>query len=253
MTLFVNVYIFLCLPYALRIRLVSRYIIKQYVIDALPKDQYYGRFKSQLTLIKRVLFSRSLRLLPLPEQVGAVEALAVIVDQLPELIPLDDQHLLAFLSELLKMSSVADGEMTDPNLVGSVVDKNGYAVPAHDSSNSANKETKTKHHENPSSAIFLRRDCILSLNQSRIYIPRELPSGVQLRVSSINLLRAVIRGHPNPFFDAESSTPIGTFEYFIGMFTFAFVLLCSNFILCSKVIFVHMSLAFCFDLLFLFL
>ncbi|MGK3758804.1 MAG: hypothetical protein ACI8RD_011121, partial [Bacillariaceae sp.] len=59
-----------------------------------------------------------------------VEALSVLVDQVPDLIQLEDQHLLAFLSELLKMASVADGEMTDTNLIGSVVDRNGYVLPA---------------------------------------------------------------------------------------------------------------------------
>lgn len=179
------------------------------MIDAIPQEKCYEIFKSQMPLIKRVLFSRSLRLLPLPEQVGAVEALATVVDQLPNLIPLNDQHLLAFLSELLKMSSVADGEMTDPNLVGSVVDKNGYAIPSHESAAAASRESKIKHHEKPSSSIFLRRDCILTTARSRHFIPQESPNGVQLRFSSISLLRAVIRGHANPFFDAENSTPIG--------------------------------------------
>lgn len=167
-------------------------------------------FTNHLGLLKRILFSRSLRLLPLPEQVGAVEALALIVDRLPNLIPLSDQHLLAFLSELLKMSSVADGEMKDPNLGGSVVDKNGRAVPAHESSSSAKRAAKSKHYDPPSCALFLRRDCIVITCDKRVHISQELPNAVQLRVSSIHLLRAVIRGHSNSFFDAESSTPIGT-------------------------------------------
>jgi hypothetical protein len=149
-------------------------------------------------------------LLPLPEQVGAVEALAVIVGQLPEIIPLNDQHLLAFLSELLKMSSVADGDMTDSNLVGNVVDKNGFAVPAHEK---ASKDSKGPEPEVPSSALFLRRDCILTVPGAKIVIAEELPCGVQLRVSSISLLRSVIRGHANPFFDAETSTPVGKYYY----------------------------------------
>jgi hypothetical protein len=180
----------------------------------MPREKCQEVFRKQLTLIKRVLFSRSLRLLPLPEQVGAVEALTVIVDQLPELIPLDDQHLLAFLSELLKMSSVADGEMTDSNLAGSVVDKNGYALSAHDSS--SKKDSKSNHYEVPSSALFLRRDCILTVSGAKMLIGQELPSGVQLRVSSISLLRSVIRGHSNPFFDAESSTPVGKYDFILS-------------------------------------
>ncbi len=154
------------------------------------------------------MFSRSLRLLPLQEQVGAVEALTVLVDRVPDLIPLEDQHLLAFLSELLKMASVADGEMTDNNLIGSVVDKNGFVLPEH------------RHHSQKSdiqdadpalrpSSLFLRRDCILTIGSRKLLIGEELPCGVQLRVSSIQLLRSIIRGHPDTFFDSESSTPVG--------------------------------------------
>ena len=137
-----------------------------------------------------------------------MEALSVIIDQLPDVIPLSDQHLLAFLSELLKMSSVADGEMSDQNLSGFVVDKNGFAVSAqqkHPSSKDAKGLVCTPH----ASSIFLRRGCILSTPNVRIIVAEELPFGVQLRVSSIGLLRSVIRGHPDAFFDAETSTPIG--------------------------------------------
>jgi len=165
--------------------------------------------KEHMTLIKRVLLTRSLRLLPLPEQVGAVEALAMIVHHLPDLIPLNDQHLLAFLSELLKMSSVADGAMTDPNLIGSVVDKNGFAIPVHDSSQVASAETSLKNHEKLASTLFLRRDSIVFIGSSKFFVPGEASNGVQLRASTIRLLHAVIKRHPDPFFDAESSTPVG--------------------------------------------
>lgn len=192
-------------------RIASRFLIKHYVFDAMPSDKCVELLNEHMALIKRVLFSRSLRLLPLPEQVGAVEALATVVDQLPKLIPLDDQHLLAFLSELLKMSSVADGEMTDPNLVGTVVDKNGYAISAHESAGASRKESKITDHERSPSAFFLRRDCVLETAGKMVFVPRESPNGVQLRASSIHLLRAVIRGHADSFFDAESSTPIGAY------------------------------------------
>lgn len=80
-------------------------------------------------MIRRTVFSRSLRLLSLPQQVSVVEGLAVIVKSIPGLIPLSDQHLLAFLSELLKMLSVADGEMVDKNFKTTIVDKNGFVEP----------------------------------------------------------------------------------------------------------------------------
>ena len=140
-----------------------------------------------------------------------VEALAVLIDQIPEVIPLTDQHFLAFLSELLKMSSVADGEMSDTNLVGHVVDRNGFAVFVEEKSSSS-KDAKFSSCSAHASALFLRRECILSINDANIVICEELPCGVQLRVSSISLLQAVIKGHPNQFFDAETSTPIGKID-----------------------------------------
>lgn len=196
--------------------------MKHYIFDVISREQSIELFKGQMSLIKRVLFSRSLRLLPLPEQIGVIEALAVFVDQVPTLIPLNDQHLLAFLSELLKMSSVADGEMTDANLTGNVVDKDGYVVPIQEPTGAAaTSDSKTKNKEPPSSALFLRRDCILSTKGPQIFIPQESAIGVQLRTSSIRLLRAVIRGHSNPFFDAENSTPIGKNRVYEPILTFS--------------------------------
>lgn len=172
------------------------------------KSDAKSRLENQITLIRRVLFSRSLRLLPLQEQVGAVEALTVLVDRVPYLIPLEDQHLLAFLSELLKMASVADGEMTDNNLIGSAVDKNGFVLPENRHQPSPNTTKDVDPTLRPS-ALFLRRDCILTIDSQKLLIGEELPCGIQLRVSSIQLLRSIIRGHPDAFFDAESSTPVG--------------------------------------------
>lgn len=169
-----------------------------------------ARLEKHLSLLRRVLFSRSLRLLPLPEQVGVVEALAVLTDQLPDLIPLDDQHLLAFLSELLKMSSVADGEMTDSNLAGSVVDRNGFVVPSSDGPVTNDSETSAVSFR--ASSLFLRRECVVVVQEGRVVVGAELPLGVQLRVSTIALLRSVIRGHPDTFFDSDTSTPVGTYN-----------------------------------------
>ena len=197
-----------CLTDFFSSRLSSRYILKHYLIERLPPTECKEMLEKHMSLIKRVLFSRSLRLLPLPEQVGTVEALAIIVDQIPNLMPLDDQHLLAFLSELLKMSSVADGEMSDANLGGYVVDKNGYAVRV-DEKNPSDKALDRKSNGDFSSSVFSRRDCVVNVEGCKILLDEELPVGVQLRVSTISLLRSVIRGHPNPFFDAETSSPIG--------------------------------------------
>ena len=174
----------------------------------MSKTDVKSILEKQIVLIRRVLFSRSLRLLPLREQVGAVEALTVLVDRVPNLIPLEDQHLLAFLSELLKMASVADGEMKDNNLIGSVVDKNGYVLPEHRHHTPTNDMQDVDPALRPSS-LFLRRGCILTTCGRKLLLGEELPCGIQLRVSSIQLLRSIIRGHPDTFFDSESSTPVG--------------------------------------------
>lgn len=196
------------MPTLLFQRTAARFVLKHFIIDACSRESCGEVFRKQLPLLRRVLFSRSLRLLPLPEQVGAVEALSVVIFQVPEVIPLTDQHLLAFLSELLKMSSVADGEMSDPNLVGFVVDKNGFAVSVQQKPGSG-KDPKTTGCSLHASSLFLRQGCILTTPGAKIVLSEELPCGVQLRVSSICLLRSVIRGHPDAFFDAEPSTPIG--------------------------------------------
>lgn len=163
-------------------------------------------FSDQMSLLRRVIFSRSLRLLPLAEQVGAVEALAFIVKEAPRILPLADPHLLAFLSELLKMSSVADGEMADSALTGYVVDKDGNALTGKASPESGQRSERYPSH---ASAIFFRRESILEMEGVKFVLPEELPHGVQLRVSSISLLHSIISVHPNTFFDAETSTPIG--------------------------------------------
>jgi hypothetical protein len=75
-----------------------------------------------MTWLRRVLFSRARRLLPMPKQMGVSNSLELMIDQQPALVPMDDQHVLAFLSGLLspirvaKLASDADGERTDANL-----------------------------------------------------------------------------------------------------------------------------------------
>jgi transformation/transcription domain-associated protein len=179
----------------------ARFVLVNLFISPFTAEQNASFFSERLSLIRRVLFSRSLRLMPLPQQVGVVEGLAVIIKEVPGLLPLSDQHLLAFLSELLKMSSVADGEMSDKTLTNCVVDKNGYVASKID----ANAEVYPSH----ASALFFRRECAVSIHGVKFVVPEELPVGVQLRVASIALLHAVIRGYTNAFFDAESTTPIG--------------------------------------------
>jgi hypothetical protein len=154
--------------------------------------------------LRKALFSRSLRLLPLPHQIGIVEGLIVIVQTLRGVLSLSDQHLLAFVSELLKMSSVADGEMSDPTLKDLVVDKNGYALSA-DSTASASSHTFPTH----ASSVFHRRLCIIDVEGAYVVVPEQYPVGIQLRVSTIVLFHSLIRAYSDPFFDAEQSSPIG--------------------------------------------
>lgn len=162
-----------------------------------------------LASIKKLVFARSLRLLSLPEQVGAVEAVSFIVHVAPGILTIEDQHLLAFLSEFLKMSSIADGEMTDSNLVGYVVDKNGFAMAAQQVLAKAPIHASFLDH---TTFVFLRRECLMKceLGNAFIVIPEELPSGVQLRVSALRLFRSVIKSNSSVFFDSDASTPVGT-------------------------------------------
>lgn len=66
--------------------------------------------KENVTALKRLIFPRILRSSPLPEQVAIVEAIAFMIERAPLLFSIDDQTVLAFTAELLKMVSVA-GEL----------------------------------------------------------------------------------------------------------------------------------------------
>jgi len=189
-------------------RFAARFLLKYFtVIPRSAKEAHIDHNSDHSTLIRRVLFSRSLRLLPLPQQVGVVEALAAILKQFPDFLPITDQHLLGSLSELLKMSSVADGEMTDDKLKEMVVDKDGYAPSVAGTSSEYPKHA---------SSLFFRRECVIDFCNVKVVVPGELPAGIQLRVSAIVLLHIVIRTHPDPFFDSETTTPIGEFTLLVS-------------------------------------
>lgn len=184
-------------------RFAARFLLTNFFFLEANKGKASARASEQLPLIRKLLFSRSLRLLALPQQVGATEGLAFIVQQLPGLLPLTDQHFVSFVSELLKMCSVADGEMTDTSLKDFVVDKNGFAL-------TASKNLIQTH----SSALFFRRLGVVKVSGAAIVVPEELPVGVQMRVSAIRLLDFVIRGSPDTFLDAEVSSSVGTYPCF---------------------------------------
>jgi hypothetical protein len=183
-------------------RFAARYLLNFFRTDESCDPGSSNDFASKhVDFIRRVLFSRSLRLLPLPHQVGVVEGLAAVVKQYPSLLPLTDPHLLACLSDLLKMASVADREMTDDKLNNVVVDKDGY-VPSTVDGDASQYPTHA-------SALFYRRSCLVDIDGTKIVVPGEQPAGVQLRVSTIVLLHGIIRNYTDPFFDAETTTPIG--------------------------------------------
>jgi len=183
------------------LRLATRFLFTNFITNVESGDDAKALVTEHLSLVRKVLFSRSLRLLPLSQQVGVVEGLAILLQQLPGVLDITDQHVLAFLSELLKMSSVADGEMNDDLLKDFVVDKNGYAA--------FSPIKASQRYPTHSSALFFRRTCALEVGKFSIVLPEELPVGVQLRVSTIVLLHSVIRGYPDTFFDSAPSKPVG--------------------------------------------
>jgi transformation/transcription domain-associated protein len=191
-------------------RFAARFLLVHYFLGPSGKDSASSVLSAHLSLVRRILFSRSLRLLPLPQQVGVVEGLSVLISQfpgiLPSILPFSDTHVLAFLSELLKMLSVADGEMSDRNLEEFVVDRDGYA--------GAKTDSITSQYPTHSSSLFFRRECVIEVDRPRmkVAIPGEVPVGVQLRVSAIVLYHSVVRAYSDPFFDAETSSPIGTYR-----------------------------------------
>ena len=145
---------------------------------------------------------------------GIVETLAFLISFTPDVLPLSDQHLLAFLGELLKMLSIADGAMNGDRTVdvGVAVNKNGYVynkdlVHANVDGEDAGLTHSAKTH---TSSVFMREEMVLrGRNGSDIAVPSELPLGVQLRVTSLALFRAVVKNHTSAFFEADKSTPIG--------------------------------------------
>jgi hypothetical protein len=165
--------------------------------------------KKYLSVIKKMIFSKPLRSLPLPEQVGVVEALTFIINGAPNLFTLSDQYLVAFLFELIQAFAIADGEMKDSNPSGVFVDKNGLVASVNEPqrpSTGISKYSSLTH----ASKIFLRRECVVDgPHGTRIVVPEELPYGIQLRVSALVLFRVVIRRHTSIFFDALPSTQIG--------------------------------------------
>lgn len=165
-----------------------------------------GLLHSSANTLKRLLFPKLLRTLPLPNQVACIDAVAFILTKFPKLLPITDTKLQAFVSELLKMISIADGALSDPSF-GSIVliDKDGFAV------NSDGEATSRPRSNVRPSSVFLRKSFVLEDETygGRIQVPAELPLGIQLRVSTLQLFRGLITGWPDEFYDAGSDSSIG--------------------------------------------
>lgn len=159
--------------------------------------------KDNMPSLKRVIFPRILRNSPLPEQIAIVEATAFMMERAPTHFSLDDQTCLSFTAELLKMLSVADGDIVADRSMSSVVliDKDGFAV------QNNTQDTKRKIH----SSVFLRTSFNLECESfgGCVVVPKELPHGVQLRVASIYLFRSIMRKFPSQFFDAQNKSQVG--------------------------------------------
>jgi len=157
-----------------------------------------------VTSLKRLLFAKLLRTLSLPDLVAVVDAVAFINEAVPNLIPISDANMMSFLGELIKMICIADGEISDKNF-GSVVliDKNGWAVDSDGEPISGNKPLVQP------SSIFQRHTITLEDDNigARIVVPEGLNLGVQLRVSTLFLFRAVVR--LDEFFEAGVQTQMG--------------------------------------------
>jgi transformation/transcription domain-associated protein len=186
------------------LRFASRHCLMQYALvngccmeDLLVKS---------VSFFRKALFSRSLRTLPLKEQVAATQALAFIIDSAPSLFPLKDTEIYPLLSELLKMTAIADGVMTAKEGENfPLVDKDGFVSSPHTS------ETKNQTSKHGASMFFADSYTLLPSETGgmQVNIPPDLPDGVQLRVSALLLFRAVIRRHTDLFFDAPSSDAVG--------------------------------------------
>lgn len=114
-------------------------------------------------------------------------------------------NLLSFDDESI------DGEMTDSNSSSPVVDRDGFVLQAHEVQR--NRDVRPPEAIVRPSSLFLRRYCVVVSNDVKFLVEEELPPGVQFRVSSIMLLRSVIRGYPDAFFDSEPTTPVGNSKY----------------------------------------
>lgn len=164
-------------------------------------------FKKQSSSIRRILFSRSLRHLQLQDQIATIELFTYTITHAPEVLPISDNQTVVFLSELLKILSVGDGEMTSDSIPSSsIVDKDGYCPTVPFNSCMVDKLSALSH----STSLFLRSDFVIT--QGNLHVVRvegDLPIGVQYRVSTLRLFGTVLKDNSDTFLEAESSSSLG--------------------------------------------
>ncbi len=182
----------------------------EFIYERQHKESLKEVISKHSSIIKRHIFSKSLRHLPLQDQVATIETFSFVMKHCPEIIPLSDNHVLIFLSELLKMMSVADGEMASESISNSIIiNKDGYSPKVARSSCTVNRFSSLSH----ATGLFLR-ECfyIIFGHGHRVEVSAELPIGIQYRVSSLHLFHAVLRVHGVAFLEAETSSSIGERE-----------------------------------------
>lgn len=185
----------LACPHLLFFISINRFAVR-HALRLLSKDNsttLESMLSPHVNSLKRLCLPKLLRILPLAQQVAVVDACAFLLDRVPKLITIDDQNLLAFVSELLKMINIADGEFADPAF-GEVVliDKDGLAVDG----GGGGGESALSRATVRASSLLLRRAIILEDATSfggRVRVPAELSMGEQLRVSTILLFRGHAR------------------------------------------------------------
>lgn len=184
----------------------------KYLYGGFPSDDpnsIQKKLADNESTTKRLLFSKSLRNLSVPEQIATVETFSFIVKHNPTLLPVSENLVLVFFSELLKMMSVADGEMTSESMANAVIiNKDGYNPNTEARRNSCmiSPHSSLSH----ASGIFLREEYEFIVDGiGCIVVPTDPPMGIQFRVSSLILFHSVLRAHSDTFFDADPSSSIG--------------------------------------------
>jgi transformation/transcription domain-associated protein len=165
-------------------------------------------FKKQSSVIRRLLFNRSLRHLQLQDQIATIEAFNFTIMHAPDVLSLSDNHTIIFLSELLKIMSVGDGEMTSESIPSScIVDKDGLHPKVSMNGCMIDKMSPLTH----STSIFLRGAFTIVQGEGiyRAKIDGDLPVGVRYRVATLQLFGKILKENTNHFLEAEPTSSLG--------------------------------------------